>query len=265
MSGEGREKTTPAPQPAPHRSPVTGHRSPLPPFVRDDLDALGFDLPDPLLDRLAEYLALLLETNQRINLTAVRDVDEAWRRLIIDSLTPLPGLEDFTEGSRVSDVGSGGGLPGIPLAIARPDLAFTLLESTGKKARFLDQAAHDLALDNVTVLPMRAETAGQDPAHRERYDAAVCRAVGPMNVLLELCLPLVKPAGRLLAMKGPKARAELDAAGDAMDRLGAGELAVYDAYPERFDNDLVIIALDKDRATPKKYPRQPGLPKREPL
>ncbi|MFW6336965.1 MAG: 16S rRNA (guanine(527)-N(7))-methyltransferase RsmG [Phycisphaeraceae bacterium] len=239
--------------------------STVPAFVREDLEGLGFELPEVLLDRLASYLALLLETNQRINLTAIRDADEAWRRLIVDSLTPLPGLDDLEEGGSLIDVGSGGGMPGIPLAIGRPDLRVTLLEATGKKARFLESAVRELGLDNVAVVCERAETAGRDAPHRERYDAAVCRAVGPMNVLLELCLPLVRVGGRLLAMKGPKAEEELERAGDALDTLGAGELHVFDAYPETFANDLVIVRVAKDRATPKGYPRRPGVPKREPL
>jgi 16S rRNA (guanine527-N7)-methyltransferase len=237
----------------------------VPEFVREDLEGLGFELPEVLLDRLASFLALLLETNERINLTAVRDADEAWRRLIVDSLTPLPGLDDLDEGATLIDVGSGGGMPGIPLAIARPDLRVTLLEATGKKARFLESACRDLGLENVDVVPQRAETAGQDANHRERYDAAVCRAVGPMNVLLELCLPLVRIGGSLLAMKGPKAEEELQRAGDALDKLGAGELQVFDAYPETFANDLVIVQVAKDRATPKGYPRPPGVPKHDPL
>lgn len=237
----------------------------IPDFVHADLEALGFDLPAELLDRLAAYLALLLDANTRMNLTAVRDADDAWRRLIIDSLTPLPGLDDLAEDSTLIDVGTGGGLPGIPLAIARPDLRVSLLEATGKKAAFLRDAAEALPLPDVTVLNDRAETLGQHAAHREHYDAAVCRAVGPMNVLLELCLPLIKTGGRLLAMKGPKAEAELKDAGDALDRLGAGDLTVHDAYPESFDKDLVIITIEKDRPTPKPYPRPPGMPKREPL
>ena len=239
--------------------------SPVPEFVRQDLEGLGFALPEMLLDRLASYLALLLETNERMNLTAVRDVDEAWLRLIVDSLTPLPGLDDLDEGGTLIDVGSGGGMPGIPLAIARPDLRVTLLEATGKKARFLESACRELALENVDVVPQRAETAGQDANHRERYDAAVCRAVGPMNGLLELCLPMVRTGGRLLAMKGPKAEQELQRAGDALDKLGAGELQVFAAYPETFANDLVIVQVAKDRATPKGYPRLPGVPKHDPL
>lgn len=214
---------------------------------------------------LARYLDLLLETNRKFNLTAVRDRDEAWGRHIVDSLTLLPFVAMLPPGAAVIDVGTGGGLPGIALAIMRNDLRVTLLEATGKKARFCQQCAADLPLDNVRVMHSRAETAGRDRAHRQRYDAAVCRAIGAMNVLLECCLPLVRVDGRVLAMKGPKAEAELQAAGHALDILGAAEVEVRDAYTDGFDQNTVIVAITKHAATPKTYPRPPGMPAQSPL
>ncbi len=237
----------------------------IPDFVHADLEALGFDAPDQTLDRLAAFLGLLLDANARMNLTAVREPDAAWRRLIIDSLTVLPGLDHLGEAGRVIDIGSGGGLPGVPLAIARPDLGVTLLESTGKKTAFHREAIAALGLTNVTSVQERAETLGQDPTHRQRYDAAVSRAVGAMPEVLEYSLPLVKVGGRVLAMKGPKAAEELERSGDALALLGAGDLQVFDAYPESFDNELVIVSIIKDRPTPKAYPRAPGTPHRCPL
>lgn len=238
---------------------------PVPAFVADDLAALELALPDDALPRLAAYLDALLDANTRMNLTAVRDRDTAWRRLIIDSLTPLAGMEDLPAGAAVIDVGTGGGMPGIPLAIARPDLRFTLLDATGKKVRFVADAIAALGLSNAAALQGRAELIGHDPSHRDRYDLAISRAMGPVSVVLECCVPLVSTGGRVLAMKGPRAEAELAAAADAMDRLGVGEVAVFDAYPESFGNELVILSFVKERPTPKGYPREPGLPKRAPL
>ena len=142
-------------------------------------------LSDDLLNKLAQYLAILLDANKQFNLTSIRDPDDAWRLHIIDSLTLLPGLEGMSPSTTVIDVGSGGGLPGIPLAIARPDLSVTLLEATGKKAEFLRRCVAELPLPNVSVIQDRAENTGQaagpPPAlrrrgePRDRPDAGVAR------------------------------------------------------------------------------------------
>ncbi len=134
----------------------------VPDFVPATLQRCGVTLDDEQLGLLARYLNMLLETNQRVNLTAVREPDAAWRRLILDSLTLVPGLEPLSAEATLIDIGSGGGLPGIPLAIARPDLRFTLLEATGKKTRFLQQCVDELPLKNTTVLNDRAEPVGQN-------------------------------------------------------------------------------------------------------
>lgn len=237
----------------------------IPAFVHEDLSRLGIEAAAETLEAMGRFLELMLETNRRMNLTAVRDPDEAWRRHIIDSLTLLPWLADLPSGSRIVDVGSGGGVPGLPVAIAMPDMPMTLLEATGKKAKFLEQCVSELGLSHVRVVNDRAEKAGQDKQHRQRYDVAICRALGPMRELLEYTLPLVKVDGYLLAMKGPKAEAELKDAGDAMAILGGGDLEVYEAYPEGFDQNTVIVRLAKVADTPKQYPRLPGVPRHEPL
>lgn len=237
----------------------------IPDFVTDDLHKLEVKLPDGALASLARYLDLLLETNQQFNLTAIRDRNEAWRRHIIDSLTLLPFIEEIDPGSRVMDVGSGGGLPGVPVAIARPDLQVTMLEATGKKAAFLSRCAKEIPLPKVSVIADRAEKAGQNKQYRERFDVVTCRAVGAMAELLEYTLPFLKEGGVLLAMKGPSVEQELEEAGDAMTMLGAGEFQVIDAYPEGFGQNTVIVQMIKDRPTPPTYPRLPGMPKQQPI
>ncbi len=233
-------------------------------FIRD-LHRLNITLPEAAARQLAAYVDLFLQTNQQFNLSATKTAEEFWPRHVLDSLTVLPGLTDLPEGATVIDVGSGGGLPGLPLAIALPHLHFALLEATGKKARFMEQSIAALSVPNAAVLHERAETAGHDRRHRQSYDAAVTRAVGPMNVLLELTLPLLRVGGRLLAMKGPTLEQELSQCGEALDVLGGGEVTVVDAYPEGFGIHTVIAIIEKARPTPRAYPRLPGIPKQSPL
>jgi 16S rRNA (guanine527-N7)-methyltransferase len=117
----------------------------------------------------------------------------------------------------------------------------------------------------VQAIRGRAEVLGHDAAHRQRYDLATVRAVGKVAEIAEYCLPLVKEGGRMLAMKGQAAEEELDAAGDALTILGAGDIALIDAYPESFDSELVLISVIKEHPTPRKYPREAGVPKKSPL
>lgn len=236
-----------------------------PDFVRDDLAKLGLVVSDHELALLARYLGAMLEANTRFNLTSIREPDDAWRRHVIDSLTLLPFLSGFGEGKSLVDVGTGGGMPGMPIAITRSDLRVTLIESTGKKARFLEETVASLGLKNVRVRPDRAEALGQLKGVRESFDVAVCRALGPMPELLEYTLPLVRVDGFVMAMKGPSVEGELKRSGDALTKLGGGEVQVYDAYPEGFGQNTVIVAIEKIGRTPRDYPRRPGVPRAEPL
>ncbi|MFG0250726.1 MAG: 16S rRNA (guanine(527)-N(7))-methyltransferase RsmG [Phycisphaeraceae bacterium JB051] len=238
---------------------------PIPEFVPQHLQAIGVELTDEQLQQLAAYLHLMLETNKQFNLTAIREPEEAWKRHIIDSLTLMPGLIEWPENSKLVDVGTGGGLPGIPIAIAIPKLKVTLLETTGKKANFCKRAAEELGLTNVVVINNRAETIGQNKIYREQFDMAVSRAVGPMRILLEFMLPLVKVGGWMYALKGPALEQELVDAGDALTKLGAGEIVAVEAYPDDFDNHSVVVGIEKADRTPKTYPRLPGVPKQQPL
>ena len=233
---------------------------PAPPdrfFALADQIGVAFDAGD--LDLFGRYLDLLLDANTRFNLTAIRDPDEAWVRHVLDSLTLLPTLSGLDADARIADVGSGGGAPGLPLAIALPNFRFTLIESTGKKARFLEETAHTLGLPNVRIVNARAETAGHDPDLRGRFAAATARALGPMRVALELVTPLLRPGGLALFIKGEKAPAEITAAAGALRRL---RCAVLDVAPTPTGR---IVVVEQRAPTPDAYPRRPGEPKRDPL
>ena len=239
--------------------PVTDYTPP--PTFNAACQTVGLQLEPAERDRLAAYLQLLLETNKQFNLTAIKEPAEAWQRHILDSLSLLPFIG---EARNLIDIGSGGGLPGIPLACVLPDLPITLVEATGKKARFLATCISELGLGRVEVVTDRAETAGQGVMWRGKYDIAVARAVGPLNVLLELTMPFVRSDGRVLAMKGRRLDEELRDAGDALMILGQGEIEVYEALPG-LEQDAVIVEVTKRAPTPKAYPRRPGEPKTNPL
>lgn len=171
-------------------------------------------------------------------------------------------LEHLGDARRVVDVGSGAGLPGLPLKIARPDLELTLIESDQDKAAFLVHACATLGLDGVEVVAGRAEDAGHDPRLREAFDVAVARALAPMPVLAELCLGLVRVGGRLLAQK--TGSEDPDTAIHAIDVMG-GVLAAVHASPSAARRAGTVVVIDKIRPTPAIYPRRPGMPNRKPL
>jgi 16S rRNA (guanine527-N7)-methyltransferase len=213
---------------------------------------------------------MLLKANDAVNLTAVTDAQDAWSKHILDSLTLLPMLADLPEGAKVIDVGSGGGLPGLPVAIVMPHLAFTLLEATGKKVEFLRAAAAALGLKKITVIQGRAEQMGQDRGersatgrdggHREAYDAVTARAVGRLAVLAELTVPFAKAEGGLvLLIKGQKADDELAEAAEALHELKAVHAATVNTPTGR------VVVLEKRSATPKMYPRRDGEPAKAPI
>ena len=179
--------------------------------------------------------------------------------LVRDSLVLLDHLGKAV---RVVDVGSGGGLPGLPLAIARPELEVTLVEADQAKAAFLVQACATLGLRKVEVVARRAEDAGRDLRYREAFDAAVARAVAALPVLVELCLPLVRVGGRLLAQKTD--REDVDAAAHAIGVLG-GELVEVVQAPSAARHSGTIVIVSKVRPTPDAYPRRAGVPARKPL
>ncbi|MEM1423255.1 MAG: 16S rRNA (guanine(527)-N(7))-methyltransferase RsmG [Planctomycetota bacterium] len=242
--------------------------SPTPGFLEASA-AYGLSFSDDETERYGLFLAHMLDVNTRMNLTGITDPGEAWIRHVFDALTIVPVLADLPDGSRVIDVGSGGGVPGLVLAIAMPNLRFTLLDATAKKCSYLEQLAAWMRLANVRVLCGRAEALGQDRgqktgdgregAHRSAYDCVTARAVGALNVLLELTTPFAKPGGLCVYVKGAKADDELADAKAALHALHCAHAGTVETPTGR------LVVVEKLRETPRAYPRRDGEPKRDPI
>ncbi|MDE7262658.1 MAG: 16S rRNA (guanine(527)-N(7))-methyltransferase RsmG [Oscillospiraceae bacterium] len=221
------------------------------------LDALGLDKSRiPILEQFA---ALMLERNRVMNLTAITEPRDVAALHLLDSLALIQTAGLTTE--KVVDVGAGAGFPGMPLAIVMPSLHLTLLDSLGKRVDFLKETCEALGLENTECVQARAE----EFDHRESFDAAVSRAVAALPVLCELCLPLVKPGGQMLAMKSSHTGEEIDQAKPAIRTLGGQLEWVKDYTIPTTDVVHRVVCIRKISPTPKKYPRRFALIKKSPL
>ena len=232
------------------------------PLWNDLAARAGVTFSDDQHARLARYLDLLLEANTRMNLTRITDRAAAETQHVGDALTLLPLLPNSPH--RLADVGTGGGVPGIPLAIARPDATVVLVESTKKKAAFLASAVGAMGLRNVTVSDTRAEDAGQSAQFRETFDVVTARAVATLDWLAEWCLPLARKGGKVLAMKGARAAEELPAAAKAIKWLNGGEAIVHPVDLPGSEH-RVIVEIPKRGKTDARYPRAATVAKGKPL
>lgn len=220
-------------------------------------------LTEEQVTRLRELIAEVLRVNQQFNLTSVRDADEAWIKHILDSLQGL-GTGLFEGAPRVIDIGAGAGFPGLPLAIARPDLKLTSLEVTRKKADFIAATSVKFGL-RAQVLNERAETVGQDKNYRGKFDVATVRAVGAVAEVCELALPLVHVGGHVVLWRGSRGPEELAAAQTAVRRLGGTSREVTAYNLPGHDMQYHLITLAKTGPTPREFPRRVGVPKQQPL
>ncbi len=213
-------------------------------------------------EKFQTYMELLLEWNQKMNLTAITEPEAVACRHFLDSLLPLEAYP-FPEGASVIDVGTGAGFPGIPLKIARPDLRLTLLDSLAKRLTFLGEVCAALEID-ADRIHARAEEGGRRTDLRDQFDIACARAVAPLNLLCEYCLPFVKPGGVFLSMKGPGAQEELERAGEAMRQLSA-KLEDVREFTLPDGSSRTILIVRKQGRTPEKYPRHGSKIAKKPL
>ena len=232
-------------------------------YLKNTLSEWKFDLTDKQIEQLDKYYEMLIEKNKVMNLTAITEFDEVLVKHFVDSLsicTVLPN--DVTT---VCDLGTGAGFPGIPMAIAYPSLQFTLIDSLNKRIKFLDEVVSELGLTNVTLVHARAEEAGRNKLYREYFDLVVSRAVANIATLSEYCLPLVKLGGHFISFKSSDINDEIQLSGKAINKLGGKLLKpVLFSLPDT-DISRSFLIIDKEKNTPKAYPRKAGTPSKEPL
>ena len=197
------------------------------------------------------YMSLLLEWNEKINLTAITEPSEIRTKHFLDSLTCA---DSIPSGASIADVGTGAGFPGIPLKIERPDISLTLMDALNKRVSFLKEVCSQLDI-TADCVHIRAEDAGRDAEYRERFDVAVSRAVANLSVLAEYCLPLVKKGGVMLAMKGKDIQDEIRGAEDILARLGGRVREVQYHTIDGTDITHSIVVIEKIAKTPAQYPR----------
>jgi 16S rRNA (guanine527-N7)-methyltransferase len=266
-------------------------------YLRPGAAAFGIDLTRDQVELFGRFFSLLMSANQMLNLTAIYEPEAVVRRHFLDSLSVLPALkltdtrfmnesekgfgqldEDagFHRAERrgpylvgdtmtVVDVGTGGGLPGLALAIARPEWSVTLIDSVAKKIRLVNDLIRQLQLPNVRAVTGRAEDLGRS-GMRDSFDLCVARAVATSPVLVEYCAPLVQTGGRIALYKSGDAKREVESCSHALAELGCALSSVYDVRPDLVGGEgRFIIVIDKLNATPEHYPRRVGLPGKRPL
>lgn len=216
---------------------------------------------DENIKKLYEYMKILLDWNQKMNLTAITEENEVIEKHFIDSLTILKYIKNA---DRVIDVGTGAGFPGIPVAITS-NANITLLDSLNKRINFLNEVKSKLELSNIQNIHGRAEEVARKKEYREMYDVAVSRAVAPMNVLLEYLLPFVRVGGICICMKGPNSSEEIDKAQNAIKLLGGEVVSEINLKLDKGNIERNLIIIKKIKKISNRYPRKPGTPAKEPL
>ena len=231
--------------------------------IKDTCAEFGVMLDEDKIKKLNLYGNLLLEWNEKINLTAITEPEAVLYKHFYDCILFLKHT-NVPQNSTLIDVGTGAGFPGMVLKIVRPDIEITLLDSLNKRLVFLNEVIETLGLKGIKTVHMRAEEAGKSKKLREAFDFATARAVAAMPVLLEYCLPLVKKGGELVAMKGPSAAEEIELCQKAQEILGAGKPTII-CETLTGNEQRAFVTFKKISQTPPKYPRKPSDISKQPL
>ena len=231
-------------------------------LIRDSLQ-IGISLTEHMVELFYKHYQIMIEENSKYNLTSITEEIEAAEKHFIDSLILSKEVEKYKAVYMV-DIGSGAGFPGLPLKIYRPEnINLILVDAVNKKVNFIRKVIEELKLENTLAIHARAEEMAVN--YREKFDVAVTRAVGELRVLAEYCLPLIKPGGIFIAAKGPNIKGELSNAVNAIKILGGNVASVREEKLPGSGESRTIITIEKIRKTPAKYPRRPGIPKKDPL
>lgn len=221
-----------------------------------------FSLSDEQMNQFKEYYNLLIEWNNKINLTAITDYDDVMIKHYYDSLTVKDYIQD---NDKIIDIGTGAGFPGIPLKILKNNIKLTLADSLNKRVIFLNEIVQKIKLKNVEIIHGRAEEIGQDKNYREKYDVVISRAVANMSVLSEYLIPLTKLGGISIFMKGPNIKEEIENSKKAIQILGGEIVDIKNFKLYNTDIERNIIIIKKIKTTEKRFPRNSGVPSKSPL
>lgn len=230
--------------------------------VKQKAQEIGYNLQEEQLEQFFTYKELLIEWNKKMNLTAIEQEEDIITKHFIDSLSIASYIPDTT---KIIDIGTGAGFPGIPLKILKKDLSITLLDSLNKRITFLEEVIRNLSLENIQAVHARAEELAHKEEYREQYDIAVSRAVAPMHTLLEYMLPYVKIGGKCICMKGPNLQEESKDLQNCLEILGGKIEKIEELVLPETEIKRNIMLIKKENKTPKKYPRNPGMPSKKPL
>ena len=224
----------------------------------------GISLSDTQMEQYNRYFELLVEWNEKINLTAITEPKEVAIKHMIDSITAYDE-NLFKDGTTVIDVGTGAGFPGLPLKIFCPEIKLTLMDSLNKRIKFLQTVVEELGLKDVECVHARAEEGARNKKYRESFDIAVSRAVARLPILCEYCLPFVKKGGHFIALKGMQYNDEAEEAVKAIKVMGGSQTEIRPVKLPELDDKRAVITITKTMPTPKAYPRKAGTPTKNPI
>ena len=225
-------------------------------------EKIGVDISIEKAKRFYAYMKIMLEWNEKINLTAITEENEIILKHFIDSISINKHIKNS---NKIIDVGTGAGFPGIPLKIINDDIDFILMDSLNKRIKFLEEVKEKLELKKIELVHARAEELGKDIKYRAKVDVAVSRAVSNLRVLVEYMLPLVKKNGTCICMKGPNLLEEIEDAKNAIGKLGGKIEKIENIMLQGNEIERNIVIIRKIEETPNKYPRKPGIPMKQPL